>query len=421
MDFTVRNSNHYGHFFDHEKIYLRFLTIVESMQAALKALSLTAKGENTLDEDKLRAKVVESIKLQGFKVNPHLEPINNAKSTIRKIHEQKRNEQIFFHKKFLERHLKLAEKYAISGQFVPENIELELMEVKPNSVESRLFFWWNLIWWSLPFDKPIGRQMRFLIWDKGHNAPFGLICLQSPPLKSAVRDNYLNLSGSDTTYWINQSMYAQRVGALPPYNDLIGGKMVALSLVCNEIRDAYSLKYKNRKTLLKERELPSNLLFITTSSAYGKSSMYERITYKNERIEKFIGFTSGAGTFHISEPLYLELLTFLEHKGINAKRGYGTGSSRKLKLITKALSLLNLPKFSFHNINRGYYLFSNVNNLVQVINNNKSPIWYNRPFDDLSEYWKARWCLPRSIRKTKWKSFCFNAFFREASKMIELA
>lgn len=386
----------------------------------MSSSALVCEG-SCIDEDKLREKVINCMKLQGFSINPHLQPTNYTKGAIRKIHEYKRNEQIFFHKKFLIRNMKLAEKYAVCDCLEPEKIELELIEVKPNSVESRLFFWWNLVWWSLPFDKPIGRQMRFLIWDKGHNAPFGLICLQSPPLKSAVRDNFLKLSDLDTTYWINQSMYAQRVGALPPYNELIGGKMVALSLVSNEIRDAYSQKYKDRRTMISKQQLPSNLLFITTSSAYGKSSMYERINYNNQKIGKFIGYTSGAGTFHIPESLYLELLDFLETKRIKTKRGYGTGSSRKLKLITRALSLLKLPKFSYHNIKRGYYLFSNVANLIEVINQDKEPIWYSRPFEELSEYWKARWCLPRSTRNTKWKSFCSDSFFKQAISTIELA
>lgn len=50
----------------------------------------------------------------------------------------------------------------------PKKIELELREVRADSLESKLFLWWNLIWWSLPYEEPIGRQMRFLLWDKTH-------------------------------------------------------------------------------------------------------------------------------------------------------------------------------------------------------------------------------------------------------------
>lgn len=375
--------------------------------------------QTMLDENILREKLVKSLKLEGFHINPHLMPSSKEKSNIRKMHEQKRMEQLSFHRKFLLRNFEMVRSFSINGdELEPRNIELELIEVEPGTVESRLFFWWNLAWWSLPFDKPIGRQMRFILWDTGHDAPFGLVGLQSPPLRSPVRDRFLDLSGTNSHYWINQSMYAQRVGALPPYNELLGGKMVSLSLVSNEIRDSYARKYRNRRTLLNKRKIPNNLLFITTSSAYGKSSMYDRIVYNSENINRFIGFTSGAGTFHISESLYQELLLFLQQKGIDTKRGYGTGSSRKLRLVDKAFHILKVPSFSFHNIRRGYYFFPNVKNLQNVIHKKEKPVWYDRPFEKLFEYWKIRWCMPRSNRTRKWKDFCCDTFFREIKSKI---
>jgi hypothetical protein len=68
---------------------------------------------------------------------------------------------------------------------------------------------------------------------------------------------------------------AQRVGALPPYNQLLGGKMTSITLVSDEIRDKYAEKYVGKKTLIKGRELPADLLFITTTSAFGKGTIYE--------------------------------------------------------------------------------------------------------------------------------------------------
>jgi len=371
-----------------------------------------------VDPTELRNKIIEALKAQGFKINPHLRPKRNEKETLRKVHEQKRKEQLRLHKKFLLENLDEMKKFSIDGKDIqPDKIKLKLIEVKPDSFESRLFFWWNLVWWSLPYDKPIGRQMRFVLWDEYHDAPFGLIGLQSPPLASSVRDNYLGLNNGDREYWINQSMYGQRIGALPPYNELLGGKMVALSLVSNEIRKAYEKKYRDRKTLLKKRKIPNRLLFITTTSAYGKSSVYERIKYNGEKVSIFLGFTSGAGTFHLPQELYEELLLFLEQEGINTKRGYGTGPSRKLKLVDlgfKKLGLKNLTgSYVFHNIKRGYYLFSHVRNLQNVIQKNKRHLWYDRPFNELFTFWLERWCIPRSERKKEWEIFDSNKFFRK--------
>lgn len=373
-----------------------------------------------INEKILRNKIIESLKSQGFYINPHLRPKKKEKDAIRRIHKQKRKEQVKLHKNFLLSNFKEIKKFSIDGnKLEPDKIDLELIEVKPDSFESKLFFWWNIVWWSLPYDKPIGRQMRFILWDKYHNAPFGLIGLQSPPLASSVRDKYLGLNNGNSEYWINQSMYGQRIGALPPYNELLGGKMVALSLTSNELRKTYAKKYDNKKTLLKKRKIPSRLLFITTTSAYGKSSVYERIRYNEEIVSYFIGFTTGSGTFHLPQELYEEALLFLRQRKVNIKRGYGTGPSRKLKLVSMAFKHLKIPTFTFHNIKRGYYFFPNAKNLQNVIHKNKRPLWYNRPFKELSNFWKERWCIPRSKRIDNWKGFDSDKFFRKTELQIK--
>lgn len=372
-----------------------------------------------INENVLREKIINALKTQGFAINPHLRPVNDEKDTIRKIHEQKRTEQLKLHKKFLLKNLNDVKGSSISGEVLnPQKIKLDLIEVRSKSFHSKLFFLWNLVWWSIPYDQPIGRQMRFLLWDSYHDAPFGLFCLQSPPFRSSVRDKYLGLNNGNIDYWINQSLYGQRIGALPPYNELLGGKMVTLAITSNEVREAYAEKYKNRKTVLKERQLPNRLLFTTTTSAYGKSSVYERITYNAEPVSQFIGYTSGSGTFHIPEELYLECLRYLEQNGKDIKRGYGTGPSRKMKLLSDALRLLNIQNYLHHNIRRGYYLLPNVENLGEVIHNNQEPIGYDRPFDELATFWLKRWCIPRSDRIDRWREFNSEAFFKRAEQEI---
>jgi len=369
---------------------------------------------------KLREQIIQVLKEQGFKINPHVRPKGYSKTTYRKIQQKARYEQLSLHKNFLIDPFEKVKNYCRNGSEInPERISLELREVRSGSFEEILFKWWNLIWWSIPYQRSYGRQMRFLLWDTTHDAPFGLICLQSPVLKMSVRDNYLGIPKEELDIWVNKSMNAQRVGALPPYNELLGGKMVALALTCNEIRELYGEKYKSRISIIKKRKLEPELLFITTTSAFGKSSLYNRLRYNGEVVAENLGYTKGSGTFHIPEELYEELLEFLKNQGVDVARGYGHGPSRKLKLISLGLKYLGLPKFEYHGIKREFYLFPLVKNLKRVIQAGEEPIWLDRPFDKLVDYWKERWAIPRAERIPRWKNFKAKNFLKRVENVLK--
>ncbi|MFN3467743.1 MAG: Druantia anti-phage system protein DruA, partial [Candidatus Brocadiales bacterium] len=216
-----------------------------------------------------------------------------------------------------------------------------------------------------------------------------------------------------------RSLHAQRVGALPPYNELLGGKMVALALTANELREAYRKKYKNYTSIIKERRLDSSLLFITTTSAFGKSSLYNRLKYKGEIVAECLGYTQGAGSFHIPNDLYVDILQFLANKGINVARRFGNGPSRRLRLIRLGLQHLGLPLYEYHGIKREFYLFPLAKNLRVVIQQHKRPIWISRPFNRLVDYWKERWAIPRAERMQTWKNFRVTKFFKKVERILE--
>jgi hypothetical protein len=370
-------------------------------------------------ENALRKKIIAVLMAQGFKINPHIRPAGNGKRTLRRIQSSARLEQLALHKSFLMDYLDLAKGYCRKGQDIsPEAIDLELREVKANSFEERIFKWWNFVWWSIPYQRSYGRQMRFLLWDNTHDAPFGLICLHSPILKMSVRDKSLGIPAKDLDIWVNRSMAAQRVGALPPYNRLLGGKLVALTLTSNEVRDAYKRKYRKSVSIIKGRKLRPELLFITTTSAFGRSSLYNRLNLNGEVVAERLGYTMGSGSFHVPETLYQELLEFLNEKGVNTSRGYGHGPSRKLKLLSVAFRFLNLPDFEFHGIKRECYLFSFEENLREVIAKGRKPRWIDRPFYELVEYWKERWALPRALRMPEWERFNKSKCFTKTKTML---
>jgi uncharacterized protein YqgQ len=372
-------------------------------------------------EDSLRYDLQESLKRQGFIVNENdkLTISTNTKKEIRNIQIVAKNEIATQKKQFIIDNTKLALKYTINGKDINlKKIKLEIKPVLSKSSDEILFRWWNLTWWSMPYQRPYGRQMRFIIWDTTHNAPFGLISLQSPILKQAVRDKSLGIPNEKLDYWVNRSMFAQRTGALPPYNYLLGGKMVALSLISNEIKNAYQEKYLNKKTIIAERSIEPELLFITTSSAFGRSSIYNRLKYHDEIVAERLGYTEGFGSFQISDNLYERLIIYLNAIGENVKRGYGNGPSRKLKLIGLACRKLGLADYSYHGIKREYFLFSYVKNLKQVISEQENAIAKNYTFDELFDYWKGRWMENRAISTTQWYNFNMNTYITDVAESL---
>lgn len=366
------------------------------------------KAERALKED-----IESSLISQGFRINPHLRPPKQTKRAYRKVQTEAKRLQIKSYKEFLSGFAKSAQKYSADGRDIdPNEISLELREVKPGTFKAHLFRWWNLVWWSMPYQKAYGRQMRFFLWDVSHGLPFGLFILQSPLLRLTARDEYLRLDKDSLDYWANMSMSAQRVGALPPYNELIGGKMSALAMTSNEVRRAYRKKYEGRATLMEGRVLKPDLLFVTTSSAFGKSSMYDRLRYGGRDAALYIGETKGNGTFHMPDDMIGRMYAMLQRHDVDTKTSFGHGPSRKLKLTKRSLQLLGLSGFHQHGVKRGVYLFPLARNLDNVIHKGKRPVWYDRPFDDLAEFWKRRWAVPRSERTSAWKEFDSGKFFR---------
>lgn len=368
----------------------------------------------------LKRDVRNILKRQGYLVRTNGFILRNQElETKRQVHNVAKIERISQHVDFIKKKSKVIEKFLIDGAKIDiDKIQPRIIEVEPNSEMEIIFRWWNLVWWSLPHEKAYGRQMRFVIWDDYHNAPIGLVGLQSPILSWEVRDKYLGINIKERDFWVNQSLSAQRLGALPPYNYILGGKLIALLLTSDIIRKKFELKYKNKKTLIKNRILPANLLFITTTGAYGKSSVYTRLKKDNEWIARFIGYSKGSGTFHIPNIMYQKFLKFLERKHYNIKTGYGNGPSRKLRLINQALEFLGFHEGTTHGVKRAVYLFPLVKNLKEVIEKNKRPIWVRRDTEELTNYWKEKWAKPRSQKNKTYLTFKADSFLKDTLKLV---
>jgi len=359
-----------------------------------------------MDAANLRRMVLDKLQEVGFLVSEDsISPPPADKVTLRNIHRPACQMEIVNRLDWLQRHLPRYLSYFANGEEIePERIRPVLKEVTTEH-EHNLFRIARLLW-SIPFSKGYGRRLRFLVIDESNGKLIGLLGLQSPPLSFPARDRLFRYPPGRKTELVNQTMDIHTLGAVPPYNYLLGGKLVALIAASNEVRQAYQRKYSGRITEMEKRVLPPYLVALTTTSAFGRSSLYNRLRYNGIQIAEPIGYTEGYGIFHLLE-LYPLLRVFLESQGISTRGGFGTGPRRKWQIIVMALERLGLSgELLRHGVRREVFLFRLVDNLEDYMEGRTDePRYRDLPFSNLVEWWKERWLLPRAQRVDGWKDW----------------
>jgi hypothetical protein len=295
--------------------------------------------------------------------------------------------------------------------FFAAGSEIEPMHVKPSLVEvtedwQHELFRVARLTWSLPYSKGYGRRLRFLVMDEQNGKLIGVLALQSPPLSFPARDRLFMYPEGRKPELINQTMDIHTLGAVPPYARLLGGKLMALVAVSNEVRDAYRRKYQGRVTEMDGRVLPAHLVALTTTSAFGRSSLYNRLAYGGKLVAQSIGYTEGYGSFHLAH-LYDQFREYLEGQGISTRGGFGTGPRVKWQTMVRALSRLGFSSAVLnHGVQREAFLLPMASNLKDYLEGRTSePQYFDRPFAALADHWRTRWLLDRSERVDGWRQW----------------
>jgi len=115
------------------------------------------------------------------------------------------------------------------------------------------------------------------------------------------RDEWIGWKASAKAERLYHVLDAYVLGAVPPYSKLLGGKLVAMATVCNEVRRAFVRRYAGRTSVISGKTRPARLVLITTASALGRSSLFNRVRFHKRTVFESVGFTSGWGEFHFSD------------------------------------------------------------------------------------------------------------------------
>jgi len=372
----------------------------------------------------LRERIIRSLLRQGFRLRNGaiLPPRDLSKDKVRRLHEiavqhrRERSKEGLFKKEH-----ELLSFIASGNEVEPEKISPRLIEVLPASNEELLFRYAS-IHWSIPTSSGYGRRLRFLVVDDFNGKLIGLIGLGDPVFSLSARDEWVGWTKGHREARLKHVMDAFVLGAVPPYSFLLCGKLVAMLAASEEVRKAFGKKYKGALSLIKRQKQDGRLALITTTSALGRSSIYNRLRFDDRVLYQSVGFTRGSGEFHFSNGLYGGISAFaLKHCKPTAKQErWGSGFRNRREVVRKTLPLLGLSSdWLYHGVEREVFVIPLARNTGEFLRGEHSKLlWFDQSSDELFAFFKERWLLPRSIRDQRYKSWDRNAWTLWDSRCI---
>ena len=365
----------------------------------------------SLEEEilRLRSLIVMSLRSQGFDTDAMTSRIPLSKDNLRKLHRPAVEHRLAKVAAGLKRHEDLLLSYVASGrEVVPERIRPLLVEVKPGTTEE-LLVRYAAAHWSIPVSSGYGRRLRFVVLDKQNGKLIGVIGLGDPVFGLAPRDSWVGWNHDQRRRRLRYVMDAFLLGATPPYSNLLCGKLVALLAASDEVQQAFTNKYSNRKTWITGEPQTGTLAMLTTVSALGRSSIYNRLRFEGRLVYKSVGYTRGSGDFHFANGIYDEIKSFANQwcEPTAKKDNWGTGFRNRRETVRKVLMTVGLPaNLQYHGIRRESFVVPLAGNTKSYLRGEDMYLQrYEQSSDALFDYFRSRWLLPRARRDKRYQDF----------------
>jgi len=361
--------------------------------------------------EQLRAKLLAAFRKAGFRLRSGrlLPPDTTEKETLRRLHIEAVRHRVERARSSLERHEDRLLSYIAAGNEVqPDKIRPKLLLVGSGSEEELLFRYASLHW-SVPVSSGYGRRLRFVVFDEQNGKLMGLIGLGDPVFALGPRDAWIGWGKEARKKRLECVMELFVLGAVPPYSHLLCGKLMALLSTSSEVQQAFARRYRGRLTLITRRPLDGRLALLVTTSALGRSSLYNRLTYRGEPVFHRVGWTRGSGEFHFSNGFYEELRAFaVEHCTPTAKHArWGSGFRNKRELLRKVLPLLGLsPELLYHGVEREIFVAPLARNTREFLRGEHQRLRaFGRSVEELFDWFRERWLLARAARENSYRHF----------------
>lgn len=282
----------------------------------------------------------------------------------------------------------------------PEDIDIQKISPYLVMVEQRAEH--NRLWayatshWSVPITAGYGRRIRYFVFDRFNNKLIGVIGLCDPIIGLETRDvNSIGWTKDQKLERLYNCMTAYILGAIPPYNQVLGAKLVALSLLLPEVRQDFHLKYRDKTSIISQTNKAAHLVYVDTLGAFGKSAIYTRL-----RNWKFVGYTKGQSHLHVTANGSWELIKKVVPKEAFETYKFGKGPNWKMRVLKRGLRELGLSEEIMSiGWQRGYYRCPLADNWQDyLLGKTDEIVWKQFTQDDIVEYWQNRWVTPRLLK-----------------------
>lgn len=348
----------------------------------------------------------------GFHKNADglLETSDLSKEAIRSLHYSQRFDRLVQNRNFIKKHsTDLLRHFATGRDIDPSKISPVLQRVRSNTKESDLFRLAALTW-SVPVSNGFGRRIRYIVWDEHNEKLIGLIAIGDPVFNLSVRDNLIGWDSDARSERLVNVMDAYVLGAVAPYNILLGGKLVACLVRTREVYNDFQETYGDAAGIISGKKKKARLLAVMTSSSLGRSSVYNRLKLGGIQYFRSIGYTSGWGHFHVPDKLFADLREYLreiDHPYADLNR-FGQGPNWRLRTTRAALGAIGVKEDLLrHGIKREVFVCELATNAIRMLKTGKG-----RPnlktlatAGDVAQIALERWIIPRAQRRPEFSAW----------------
>jgi len=301
---------------------------------------------------------------------------------------------------------------ANGDEVTPDTISPELIPVSSEDETGRLFRFASLLW-SVPVSHGYGRRMRFLVRDRSNQKLIGIFALGDPVFNLQCRDRWIGWDVNDRRARLVNMMDAYVLGAVPPYNQLLGGKLVASLIGSQEVNQLFLDRYGASRGVISKKKKSPRLVLVTVTSALGRSSLYNRLKLiQGDRTliqYLHIGETRGFGHFQISNGLFERLRTLLavENHPYASGHQFGQGPNWRLRVTRVGLARLGLDdNLVQHGINRQVYAMPLAPDFKEFLCGHiPTPVVDCPTASEIAIAALNRWVLPRAGRNPEYANF----------------